>query len=271
MTLPDVRPHPAKFSQPILDELRRLTATLPDGARVLDPFAGVGLIHTLDRFDTVGVELEPEWASQHERTVVGDSRFLTARFDPESFDAVVTSCSYGNRMADAYAGDPKGSRRVTYRIHLGRPLTEGSGAGLQWRDGRGGDAYRALHEQVWAECFAVLKPGGKLFLNVSDHIRDGRVQHVVDWHFGALERAGFKVDAKHRVETQRMRMGANGDKRVNAEAVLVAVKPEGGQQTPVEVIERELRRSGLAFDLAEDDAPGFVAALEAAGYKIVRA
>ena len=112
----DIRPHPAKFSKPILEKLESLTLGLPDGARVLDPFAGVGGIHSLSRFETVGVELEPEWAKAHDRTLVGDSRYLETMFDFEMFDAIITSPGYASRMSDRYGGDPKGSKRVTYRL-----------------------------------------------------------------------------------------------------------------------------------------------------------
>lgn len=216
--------HPAKFSPEVLSTLSQLTSEMEDGARVLDPFAGVGTIHNLTRFNTVGVEMEPEWATQHKRTIVGDSRFLAQLLEPESFDAVITSCSYANRMSDRYAGDPKGSRRFTYRISLGRPLSEGNGAAVQW-SGSQKKEYQAIHETVWEQCFQVLKPGGLLLLNVSDHIRGGEVMPVVAWHSKTLESVGFKLIAEHSVKTRRMRMGANREKRVPTEMVLVASKP----------------------------------------------
>lgn len=223
--------HPAKFSQPVLERLDELTGDLPDGARILDPFAGVGLIHTLagGRFDTVGVELEPEWAAADERTLTGNSRHLTALVGYRSFDAVVTSPAYGNRMADKYQGDPKGSRRRTYTISLGRPLSEDSGAAMHWRPGRGGDAYRELHRAVWEQCYLVLKAGGLMLLNVSDHIRGDQVMPVVEWHRATLAEIGFEVpsDVEVEVETKRMLMGANREKRVPSEAILVATKPHG--------------------------------------------
>jgi len=70
--------------------------------RVLDPMAGIGHIHDLPRSlvsETVGVELEPEWAHARPGTIVGDATAL-----PEDwtgmFDAVVVSPYYGNRMSD---------------------------------------------------------------------------------------------------------------------------------------------------------------------------
>src|SRR5580704_14131716 len=88
--------HPVRFSAPVLaaiapiveQEAQRLGRPM----RLLDPFAGVGSVHTLcsesalgqgdlwgtmtSRIATVGIELEPEWACQHPRTMVGDARAL---------------------------------------------------------------------------------------------------------------------------------------------------------------------------------------------------
>ncbi len=71
--------------------------------RVLDPFAGIGRIHDLPRrtCDTVGVELEPEWASARSATIVGDATQLPAEWT-RTFDAVATSPCYANRLADSH-------------------------------------------------------------------------------------------------------------------------------------------------------------------------
>jgi len=224
-SMSEVRPHPAKFSKPILEKLEDLTSTLPDGARVLDPFAGVGGVHSLTRFDTVGVELEPEWANAHDRTLVGDSRFLSILFGFEIFDAVITSPGYASRMSDRYAGDPKGSKRVTYRVSLGRPLTDGSGAAVQWSSAKEISEYKAIHKAVWESCFQVLKHDGLLLLNVSNHIRKGEEQLVSEWHRLCLEEVGFVIDQIYHVKTQRMKMGANSNLRVLHENIVVAYKP----------------------------------------------
>lgn len=212
--------HPAKFSAPVLDAANHLLAArIAPQARVLDPFAGIGLIHRLGaQYDTVGVELEPEWAAAHPRTIVGDSRHLP--FPDATFDAIVTSPAYGNRMADRYAGDAKGSTRHTYRIALGRPLSDGNGAGLQW-----GQEYRDLHAAVWTDCERVLKPGGWMLVNVSNHIRKGLEQRVVEWHTRTLLALGLFIDAVIPVGTRRMRYGENHEARVAAERILVLRKP----------------------------------------------
>lgn len=91
----NVAPHPARFSDPILDHI---SPRVPAGVRLLDPFAGVGRIHEIEHADTWGVELEPEWACAHPRTIVADATRLP--FPDDWFDYIATSCTYGNRMAD---------------------------------------------------------------------------------------------------------------------------------------------------------------------------
>lgn len=204
----------------------------------LDPFAGVGRVHELasDTLRTVGVEIEPEWASAHPDTMVGDSRNLP--FDDASVDAIVVSPAYGNRMADHHEAKERcrpcgGSglsgdgdcdkcggegrrqyRRITYRHYLGRPLTDGNSGKLQW-----GDDYRELHEQVWAESVRVLRPGGTFILNVSDHVRGGAVVPVAQWHVQTLAELGISWGQMAQVRTPRMRYGRNANLRVEYEEV----------------------------------------------------
>ena len=198
--------HPAKFSSPILDKLREMADGLP--GPILDPFAGTGRIHEIGRDDTVGIEIEKEWSDTHPRTYLGDATSLP--FEDDSFGSIVTSPTYGNRMADNYAGD--GTRRHTYRIALGRPLSEGSTAGLQW-----GDEYRRLHVDAWTEAARVIRPGGLFVLNISDHVRKGLRVPVSDFHVQTLEAVGFRLLSSTPIETQRNRHGANGDLRVDHE------------------------------------------------------
>lgn len=227
--------HPAKFSETVISAMReeleleagrRVFAGHGAPFRLLDPFAGVGGIHHLAEADweTVGVELEPEWAAAHPRTIVGDATRLP--FPSRSFDALVTSPAYGNRMADKYDGRD-GSKRMTYRLSLGRLLSEGNGAALQW-----GDEYRHLHRKAWHEGFRVLRYGGLALVNVSDHMRKGQRVPVVGWHTRTLHEVGFKIEKVVPVGTPRYRFGANREERVDGERIIVArrVRDDAGSR-----------------------------------------
>ncbi len=250
MTAPTKVNHPAKFSAPIVAELRAalahwspVTPLFPPS--VLDPFAGVGGVHELASagYDTTGLELEADWAATHPRTICGNATAMP--FDAGSFDIITTSPCYGNRMADTYDGSRdrcttcKGdgevlvdseivecpgcggsglvrSKRYTYRIALGHDLTDGSAAGLQW-----GHDYRELHRAVWREANRVLKPRGLLMLNISDHIRNGDPQGVDIWHASVLGELGFRLLEQRPIRTQRSKNGANRDARALCEWLLV--------------------------------------------------
>jgi hypothetical protein len=249
--------HPAKFSRPIIEAaIVEVSSWQQDRrwapARLLDPFAGVGRCHDLGDvagIETVGVELEPEWAAADPRTIVGDA--LALPFGEAEFDLLFTSPCYGNRMADHHEardacaacggsgcrvdsclgghpddGNDHGlcptcggaglSKRNTYRHALGRPLSDGSVATMQW-----GSEYRAFHELAWREALRVLRPSALLLVNVSNHIRKGVEQPVVEWHLNEFLRHGCHLRAAHRIGTQRNRQGANGDARVDGELLLV--------------------------------------------------
>ena len=209
--------HPARYSPelvPVFAELLR-TYSRPD-ARVLDPFAGTGRIHELHpEFDTVGIEIEPEWAQLHERTLLGTA--LDLPFDADEFDAVVTSPTYGNRLADSHnASDPE--RRRSYTHDLGRPLHDDNSGDLHWRNGyTGSEQYRIFHERAWAQAISVLKIGGVFILNIKDHWRDRNLQLVPDWHCWCLGRLGLDYVDSRTVGTHNLRQGANGDLRSTEE------------------------------------------------------
>lgn len=203
--------HPAKMTDVILEEIAR--HVLP--GRLLNPFAGTGRIHLLEQADveTWGVELEPEWANMHPRTILGDATALP--FVDDSFDCIATSPCYGNRMADHHEAKDN-SRRITYRHTLGRPLHPNNAGQLQW-----GKQYRKFHYEAWTEVVRTLKPGGRFILNCSDHIRKGEVQPVTTWHKLVLVGLGLHTTSQHRIETPRMGFGANAAARVGYESVIV--------------------------------------------------
>lgn len=208
--------HPAPFSDKIIPVL----ATMLDAShkRVLDPFAGVGRIHELRSIvdwdlETIGVELEPEWAELHPDTIVGNA--LSLKFDEGAFDAVVTSPTYGNRLADHHNAKD-GSVRRSYTHDLGRQLQEDNSGAMHW-----GSKYRDFHTKAWIEAKRVIRPQGRLVLNISDHIRKKQRQFVSSWQTQALFSLGFVLVDAARVETPRLRHGANGEARTPSELVLV--------------------------------------------------
>jgi len=200
--------HPAAYSPAVIDAfVDLLSERFPDGSRLLDPFAGSGRVHRLGepdidlRYETIGVELEVEWAAMHPGTIVGDATALP--FPDSSFAMAATSPTYGNRMADHHEARD-GSYRRTYRHTLGRPLSANNAGGMQW-----GDAYRRLHEVAWAELRRVLVPCGLFALNIKDHQRAGERIEVCKWHLDCLSDLGFELLEEREVDAPGFRFGRN--------------------------------------------------------------
>jgi len=203
--------HPARYSTNLIP----IFADILDGYdHVLDPFAGTGRIHDLP-MHTVGVEIEPEWAALHPDTVEGSA--LELPWEDAEFDAVCTSPTYGNRLADSHnASDPE--RRRSYTHDLGRKLSDDNSGAMQW-----GDEYREFHETAWAEAVRVLRPGGRFVLNIKDHIRGGVQQPVTAWHVAALVDLGMRYNAElsQGAPTGHLQQGSNSEARAGQELVLV--------------------------------------------------
>lgn len=203
--------HPARYSTNLIP----IFADILDGYdHVLDPFAGTGRIHDLP-MNTVGIEIEPEWAALHPDTVEGSA--LELPWEDAEFDAVCTSPTYGNRLADSHnASDPE--RRRSYTHDLGRKLSDDNSGAMQW-----GDEYREFHETAWAEAVRVLRPGGRFVLNIKDHIRGGVQQPVTAWHVAALVDLGMRYNAElsQGAPTGHLQQGSNSEARAGQELVLV--------------------------------------------------
>jgi SAM-dependent methyltransferase len=226
MVVEPLKAHPARFSDKIIQEIQRQVMERANFGRfdslpikVLDPFAGVGRIHEIAAplVATYGMELEPEWAANHVRTYVGDSRHLP--WFNNSFDFVATSPCYGNRMADHHDAKDT-SKRNTYTHTIGRKLTEGNAGAMQW-----GDEYRHLHEAVWLEVWRVLRGDGIFLLNISDHIRNKKIVPVSQWHLDTCLGMGLKLVERVDIKTPRNRFGANAEARVEFEHIFVLEKP----------------------------------------------
>lgn len=205
--------HPARYTAGLIPLFAEF---LEEGWAVLDPFAGTGKIHELRNFinvETVGVEIEKEWADLWEWTFHGDA--LDLGFPDESFDAIVTSPTYGNRLADHHeAYDPEARR--TYRHDLGRPLSENNSGQLQW-----GAVYRDFHLEAWREATRVLRPGGLFVLNIKDHIRSGKRQAVSAWHATTVLDLGYSLVDCVPFTVTGHRNGSNHLARLDAELVWV--------------------------------------------------
>lgn len=254
--------HPAVFHPQVIEAIREQLDgyfAAQEPPLVLDPFAGVGGIHALQpSYRTLGIELEPEWANAHPDTAVGNA--CATWFLDGEVDAVATSPCYGNRMADHHNArevckpckggglsptpgaeqwslqrcpkcDGTGRRdhvRITYRHKLGRDLSPGSSAGLQW-----GPAYRRLHLEAWTEAFRVLRPGGLLVLNIKDHVRDGELQRVPEWHVQTIQALGGRLYRCEPVQVSGMGFGANRDARAEFELVVSFIAPGALTQAPL--------------------------------------
>ncbi len=196
--------HPAKFSEPIIDRLRilvqaerRRTEAERAGRPmyVLDPFAGVGRVHRLAHrptarwagIVTVGIEIEEGWAAAHADTICADAMdWMRYHASHGSLvDMIVTSPTYGNRLADHHNAQD-GSTRRSYFHDYGQPLHPNNSATLHW-----GPAYWAFHAEAYRLMLGTLRPGGLLLLNVSDFYKGRQLVPAVAWHRGAAMGAGF--------------------------------------------------------------------------------
>lgn len=214
--------HPSRWSPQVLE----LIAPIINGWRlpVHDPFAGTG-----ERLGTLcdklglpftGCEIESEFIIDP-RVWVGDSRYSDAY--PYWYNhCVVTSPVYPNGMTDHFKAQD-GSRRITYRQALAsirgedRPLHI---ANMGRHGPRQGRKSEARYWQIAEEC--VPQWPNRIVVNVSDCIHNGAVYPVVEQWETLLAKHGYITTAQ-RVSTPRMRYGANGNQRVESEAVITGV------------------------------------------------
>lgn len=236
-----VTKHPAKFTNVIMDQIERVVLAEcerfdpEEPVYVFDPMGGIGGVfglHTaIENLEIACIEIEHEWAeaaednvSKHIDDYVFEVDFLewASHERSMSWDIAVTSPTYGNRMADKHTPSVSDtSKRNTYRHTLGRDLTPGSSAGMQW-----GDEYRAFHAEAWQQVYRLLAPGGLFVLNVKDHIRKGVKQPVVAWHRTLCKNLGFDVQEVIEVKVRGNRQGANHEVRVDVEHVMVLRRPD---------------------------------------------
>lgn len=217
-TLPTAQPkHPARYTDVLLSTFVKL---LEGRKRILDPFGGTGKVFLLNRWypdaEIHAVEIEPEWAAINPRTTLGSA--LALPWADGYFDAICTSPTYGNRMADGWHGESKYTR-ISYADKLDRKLHADNSGAMQW-----GDTYREFHVKAWKEATRVLVSGGAFVLNIKNHIRAGVEQFVTEWHIETLQSLGYQMTEQHRIKTPSMRYGQNADKRIEYESVIKFVK-----------------------------------------------
>ena len=256
----DVR-HPCPWNRKALaaaaDRIVQILGERP--LRVLDPYAGVGRVHELRErgFETVGGELEPEWAASSDHTIVADALAFPA--DDGAFDAVLTSVVWGNRMSDSHdarercqacggigtyrgeqCGCGPGVRHVAACSRPARPCEKCDGAGRRdyrrntYRHALGrapsvgssavmqfGPAYRRHHQAWIVEAARLVPPGGVIVVNAANHIRAGVEVDVVGWWVSALVGNGLLLRAVDWVPAGKLRQGANHDLRVDGEVNIV--------------------------------------------------
>ena len=131
LTADGAQHHPARYSDAIVDALAEVLRSPYERPQrpIVDPFAGTGakLGQILRPDEWSGIEIEPEWAAMHERITVGDALDPTAY--PADIGAIVTSPTYGNRMADTYLGPRCRLCSGTGADPAGQPCTRCLGVG----------------------------------------------------------------------------------------------------------------------------------------------
>jgi len=222
--------HPAKFTDSILS----VAATELSGwSPILDMFAGTGKVYDIINHgyerepgvpgsdaDIIAFEIEPEWANMRPGVRIGDA--LNLPLEDDSVSAIFVSPVYGNRCSDkmipSEMTEEKMRKRNTYTHCLGRQLNENNAGSLQF-----GKKYMNFHLLAWKEATRVFNKGGggPFLLNISNHIRKGKLVDVTSWHVSAIKSLGFELEKEIKVETPRFRYGQNRELRCEYESVCV--------------------------------------------------
>lgn len=157
-----------------------------------------------------GLNHGSDWMSKPCALCEGDHYRRDCPDAPEALDGTLGACGRCD------GSGIRASSRMTYAVKLGRKVSDGSAAAMQW-----GPEYRQFHADAWREARRVLPFGGHLMVNISDHIRSELLQGVSIWHAATIARIGFDLVECTGIPTQRYKHGANHDLRPQAEWLMV--------------------------------------------------
>ena len=208
--------HPAKFSKELLPVLAKYA--FGDIIDIMGGTGRAGLLKELNKdIKSVTInEIEPEWAEQAfdnkvDNVIIGDAKNLTG-----TYDCIVTSPPYGNRMADCFKASNPDSMRRRYAGDLGRNVSEGSVSCLHFGKG---------YEEVIRDIYDIVLENIKFkrfVLNVSNFIRKFKEVDVIGWYKNYFDEKGFVLIVEEKVVTRRQKgVGANTHLRVPTESILV--------------------------------------------------
>lgn len=229
------RPHYTRYNK---DVIAAIEVRIGDSKMILDPMAG-----TMERLAVLedpargwhlvhGVEYEPEWVEgyKHPRLVCGDARSLP--FPNEHFDAIIVSPSYGNRDADRTGDWWDNVDRKTYAGALGRNVTAGSLC-VPFED----PEYKIGHTLAWCEAVRVLKPYGLFVINLKNHIKQGQIVRVSQWHREVLrDLLRLREIDDTAIPTTGRLSGENYKVRAeNAEKIYIYSKPPTSTETAMDL------------------------------------
>ncbi len=208
-----VRPHPAKFSDVILDHIATIIPANTEW--IYDPMAGIGKITELgNAYKYHCNEIELEWSSQIQADIVTACDAKNVMFIPGS--VVITSPPYGNRMADCFITDNKRSMMGRYAGDLGRRLSKGNAGALNF-----GNSYTLMMTEIYQSIFNRMSKGESFILNVSNFIKNGVEQNVIGFYLTLFVINGYTLDSCQPINTPRdKRHGANSHVRVDHEVVM---------------------------------------------------
>lgn len=211
--------HPCPFSDIILNEIAKNLH--PSIKSILDPFAGTGKIAKLKSMGYKGEiicnDIEESWDR-----FGGVDEWLNEDAENLHFlrlvDAIITSPTYGNRMADHHKAKDD-SKRITYTHKLGKDLHPQNTGKMQWSN-----EYKEKHERVYRNLVLLIKEKGFFILNISNHIRNGKEINVSSFHIDLLTSLGLVVNEIKKIKTKRMRFGENSKNRVSCEYLIIMQK-----------------------------------------------